>query len=48
MWLWILLLIVAAVVFGLGFVVTWLFYVAFALFVIWFIMLVVNNTRARG
>jgi len=45
MWLWILLLIVVIIVFGLGFVVKWLFYVAIALFIIWLIMLLVNRSR---
>ena len=48
MWLWILLLVVVVVVFGLGFVIKWLFYLAIALFIIWLIMLIVNNVRARG
>ena len=48
MWLWILLLIVVVIVFGLGFVIKWLFYLAIALFIIWLIMLIVNNMRARG
>ena len=34
MLLWILLLILVIVIFGLGFVVKWLFYVAIALFII--------------
>lgn len=46
MWLWILLLILVIVIFGLGFVVKWLFYVAVVLFVIWLIMMVVNRRRA--
>lgn len=44
--LWILLLILVIVVFGLGFVVKWLFYVAIALFIIWLVMLLVNRSRA--
>ena len=48
MWLWILFLIVVVIVFGLGFVIKWLFYLAIALFIIWLIMLIVNNVRARG
>ena len=47
MWLWILLLIVVVIVFGLGFVIRWLFYVAIALFLIWLIMLLLNNMRGR-
>ncbi len=46
MLLWILLLILVIVIFGLGFVVKWLFYVAIALFIIWLIMLLVNRNRA--
>ncbi|HEX5641937.1 MAG TPA: hydrophobic protein [Thermoleophilia bacterium] len=46
MLLWILLLILVIVIFGLGFVVKWLFYVAIALFIIWLIMLLVNRSRA--
>jgi len=45
MLLWILLLILVIVIFGLGFVVKWLFYVAIALFIIWLIMLLVNRSR---
>ena len=46
MLLWILLLILVIVIFGLGFVVKWLFYVAIALFIIWLVMLLVNRSRA--
>ena len=46
MLLWILLLILVIVIFGLGFVVKWLFYVAVALFIIWLVMLLVNRSRA--
>ena len=46
MLLWILLLVLVIVIFGLGFVVKWLFYVAIALFIIWLIMLLVNRSRA--
>ena len=46
MLLWILLLILVIVIFGLGFVVKWLFYVAIALFILWLIMLLVNRSRA--
>lgn len=46
MLLWVLLLILVIVIFGLGFVVKWLFYVAIALFIIWLIMLLVNRSRA--
>jgi hypothetical protein len=45
MWLWILLLILVIIVFGLGFVVRWLFYLAVALFILWLIMLLVNRAR---
>ena len=45
MLLWILLLILVIVIFGLGFVVKWLFYVAIARFIIWLIMLLVNRSR---
>ena len=48
MWLWIVLLIVVAIIFGLGFVVKWLFYVAIALFLIWLIMVLVTNMRGRA
>lgn len=47
MLLWILLFILVAVVFGLGFVVKWLFYVAIALFIIWLIALLVGGIRNR-
>jgi len=46
MLLWILLLILVIVIFGLGFVVKWLFYVAIALFILWLIMLLVNRSRS--
>jgi len=45
MLLWILLFIVVAIVFGLGFVVEWLFYIAIALFLIWIIAMLVNGIR---
>ena len=45
MLLWILLLILVIVIFGLGFVVKWLFYVAIALFIIWLVMLLLNRSR---
>ncbi len=48
MWLWIVLLIIIALIFGLGFVVKWLLYVAIVLFIIWIIMLLVSNTRRRA
>ena len=46
MWLWILLLILVAVVFGLGFVVKWLFYVAIALFIVWLIAMLMGRRSA--
>ena len=48
MWLWIVLLILIAIIFGLGFVVKWLFYIAIALFLVWVIMLLVGNMRGRA
>ena len=47
-WLWIVLLILIAIIFGLGFVVKWLFYIAIALFLVWVIMLLVGNLRGRA
>jgi hypothetical protein len=46
MWLLILFLILIAIVFGLGFVVKWLFYVAVVLFIVWLVMLLLNRRRA--
>jgi hypothetical protein len=43
--LWILFLILVIVVFGLGFVVRWLFYIAAALFIIWIIALLLGRRR---
>jgi len=43
MLLWILLLLLVIVVFGLGFVIRWLFYVAIVLLILWLIMLLVNR-----
>ena len=48
MWLWIVLLIIIALIFGLGFVVKWLLYVAIVLFIIWIIMLLVSTMRRRA
>ena len=48
MWLWVLLLILIVIIFGLGFVVKWLFYIAIALFLVWLIMLLVGNLRGRA
>jgi hypothetical protein len=47
MLLWIILLILVIVVFGLGFVVKWLFYLAIALFLVWLIALLVNKIKGR-
>ena len=46
-WLLILFIIVVVVVFGLGFVVEWLFWIALALFVVWIITLLVDRLRRR-
>ncbi len=46
MLLWILLLILVIIVFGLGFVVKWLFYIAIALFIVWLIAMLLNRRRA--
>jgi len=46
-WLLILFIIVVIIVFGLGFVVEWLFWIALALFVIWIITLLVDRLRRR-
>ena len=46
MLLWILLLILVIIIFGLGFVVKWLFYVAIALFIVWLIAMLMNRRRA--
>ena len=47
MLLWILLLIVVVIVFGLGFIVVeWLFYVAVVLFIVWLIVMLVSRRRA--
>ena len=45
MWLWIILLILVIVVFGLGFIVKWLFYIAVVLFIIWIIALLLGRNR---
>jgi hypothetical protein len=47
MWLWILLIVIVAIVFGLGFVVKALFWVALALLILWLIGLIVNMFRRR-
>jgi hypothetical protein len=46
-WLLIVFIIVVLVVFGLGFVVKWLFWIALALFVVWVITLLVDRLRRR-
>ena len=46
-WFLILLIIVAVVMFGLGFVVKWLFWIALALFLVWIITLLINRLRGR-
>jgi uncharacterized membrane protein YtjA (UPF0391 family) len=47
MWFWILAIVIVAVVFGLGFVVKSLIWVALVLFVIWLITLLVRLIRGR-
>ena len=47
MWFLVLAIIVVAIVFGLGFVVKWLFWVALVLFLIWLISLLVRLIRGR-
>ena len=47
MLLWILLIIIVIIVFGLGFLVKALFYVALALFILWLISLLVSLIRGR-
>ena len=47
MLLWILLIIIVIIVFGLGFLVKALFYVALALFILWLISLIVSRMRRR-
>lgn len=46
-WLLIIFIIVVVVVFGLGFVVKSLFWIALALFVVWIITLLVARLRRR-
>ncbi|MBN1321420.1 MAG: hydrophobic protein [Thermoleophilia bacterium] len=43
----ILFIIVVIIVFGLGFVVKWLFWIALALFLVWIITLIVDRLRRR-
>jgi hypothetical protein len=47
MLLWVILFILVIVVFGLGFLVKWLFYLAIALFLVWLIALLINSIRRR-
>lgn len=47
MLLWIILLILVIVIFGLGFVVKWLLWIGIVLFIIWLIMLLVTRMRRR-
>jgi hypothetical protein len=47
MLLWILLIIIVIVVFGLGFLVKALFWVALALFVLWLLGLIISLFRRR-
>jgi hypothetical protein len=47
MLLWILLIIIVIVVFGLGFLVKALFWVALALFVLWLLSLIISLFRRR-
>jgi hypothetical protein len=47
MWFLIVAIIVVAIVFGLGFVVKWLLWVALVLFVIWLITLLARLIRGR-
>ncbi len=46
-WLWILLIIVVIIVFGLGFVVKWLFWIALVLFIVWLIFFIYDRLRRR-
>ena len=47
MWFLILAIIIVAIVFGLGFLVKWLLWVALVLFVIWLITLLISLIRGR-
>jgi hypothetical protein len=47
MLLWILLIIIVVVVFGLGFLVKALFWVALALFVLWLVGMIISRFRRR-
>jgi len=46
-WFAILAIIIVAIVFGLGFVVKWLFWVALVLFLVWVISLLIRLIRGR-
>ena len=43
----ILLLIAVVVLFGLGFIVKWLFYLAVILFLIWIIVVLLDRLRGK-
>jgi len=45
MWFWILLLLVAIIVFGIGFFVRVLLWIGIALLIIWVIAALVSRTR---
>ena len=47
MLLWILLIIIVIVVFGLGFLVKALFWVALALFILWLVAMIISRLRGR-
>ena len=47
MLLWILLIVIVIIVFGLGFAVKALFWVALVLFILWLIALIVSRFRRR-
>jgi len=47
MLLWIILLLLVIIVFGLGFIVRWLIYLAVALFIIWLIAVLWRGIRGR-
>ncbi len=47
LWLMIIFLVIVVVVFGLGFVVKTLFWIALVLFIIWVILMLVNALRRR-
>jgi hypothetical protein len=43
----ILLLIAVLVLFGLGFVIQWLFYLAVILFLVWIVVMLVDRIRGK-